>query len=141
MLKRFVEAFGVPDVLLVAGDNVAHGVNVDRVQGSSEAYQAVKDNIATTADIFRKYFSNTVILNTLGNNDALYHNQAPDEDFKSDFYNFLFEQWFTLMPGNASLASDTSIYDSIMTGGFYRVDLSETLSILVLNTQYFEYDD
>ena len=45
------------------------------------------------------------------------------------------------MPGNAFLASDASIYDSIMTGGFYRVDLSETLSILVLNAQYFEYDD
>ena len=28
-----------------------------------------------------------------------------------------------------------------MTAGFYRVDLSETLSVLVVNAQYFELED
>ena len=45
------------------------------------------------------------------------------------------------MPGNAGLATDYSIYDTIMDGGYYRVDLSDTLSVLVLNAQYFEMED
>ena len=141
MMRHYIESFGVPDVLLVSGDNVAHGINVERGEGTEEDYEAVKDNIATTAAIVRKYFSDTIVLNTLGNNDAQYHNQAPDEDIKSDFYSFLFDQWFTMMPGNSQLANDGAIYDSIMTAGFYRVDLSETLSVLVLNAQYFELDN
>ena len=34
MMRHFVESFGVPDVLLVSGDNVAHGINVDRGEGT-----------------------------------------------------------------------------------------------------------
>ena len=38
MLQHFVETFGVPDVLLVTGDNLAHGIDKDRGEGSAAQY-------------------------------------------------------------------------------------------------------
>ena len=82
-----------------------------------------------------------MILNTLGNNDSQFHNQAPDEDKKEDFYHFLYAEWIAKMPGNTALASNQSMYHTIMAGGYYRVDLTDNLSVLVLNSQYFEFED
>ena len=45
------------------------------------------------------------------------------------------------MPGNTAFASDQSMYETIMAGGYYRVDLTDSLSVLVLNSQYFELED
>ena len=45
------------------------------------------------------------------------------------------------MPGNAGFATDQSVYDTIIDGGYYRVDLTDSLSVLVLNAQYFELED
>ena len=62
MLRHFVETFGQPDILLVNGDNVAHHIDVERGFGSDAQYQAVKDNIAATSGIVKKYFTDTIIL-------------------------------------------------------------------------------
>jgi len=39
------------------------------------------------------------------------------------------------------MAENESIYESFMYGGFYRVDLRDNLSILVLNSMYMDSDD
>lgn len=73
MLQRFVEKFGTPDLLLISGDHVGHGISLHRDEATAESYQAVKDNIAATNDIVKKYFSDTVVVTILGNNDSEYH--------------------------------------------------------------------
>ena len=45
------------------------------------------------------------------------------------------------MPGNASLATDKSIQESFLAGGYYRYDVNENLSVLVLNAQYVDDKD
>ena len=62
MLRHYVDSFGYPDILLVNGDNVAHHVDVARGYGSDAQYQAVKDNIAASYSIVKKYFPDTIIL-------------------------------------------------------------------------------
>ena len=45
------------------------------------------------------------------------------------------------MPGNASLAADSNIKKTFMAGGYYRYDVSDNLSVLVLNSQYVDKSD
>ena len=74
------------------------------------------------------------MITSLGNNDSQYHNQAPNEDMKSDFYGFLYDLWFTGMPGNAELADDPTVKSSFMEGGYYRADVDDKISVLAINS-------
>ena len=73
MLKRFNEKFGKPDILLVSGDHICHGISPHRDEVTQDSYQAVKDNITATNEIVKKHFSDTLVITVLGNNDAQYH--------------------------------------------------------------------
>ena len=46
------------------------------------------------ADYMKKYFPDTLILPTLGNNDVKYHYQVPGSDHKDEFYSYMFNEWF-----------------------------------------------
>merc|ERR1719232_2276485 len=70
MLRRFKEKFGTPDVLLVTGDNVTHGISLTRDQATAQSYELVKENITATNEIVKKYFSDTTVVTILGNNDS-----------------------------------------------------------------------
>ena len=94
-----------------------------------------------TNDLVKKHFPNTLVLTLFGNNDSKRHSQAPDTSEKEEFYGFLYDLWFTDMPGNSSLLSDAELKRTFMDGGYYRVDVTDTLSVLVLNSQYFDNDD
>ena len=39
-------------------------------------------------------FPNTPILPVIGNNDVIYHDQAPNADIKENYYNTLWEMMF-----------------------------------------------
>ena len=47
--------------------------------------------------------------------------------------------WFRNMPGSASVAD--SIQSTFMSAGYYRVDISDTLSVLTFNNEYMDNDD
>jgi len=49
--------------------------------------------------------------------------------------------WFDQMDGNSSLKNDASIKETFMQGGFYRYDISSTVSVLVLNSMYYLIDN
>lgn len=85
-----------------------------------------------------KHFPNTLVLTNIGNNDG-YHSQAPDEDQKSAYYGFIYDLWFKDYPGNAKITD--SVQETIMSAGYYRVDLSDTLSVLATNNEYMDNDD
>jgi hypothetical protein len=127
MFTRFLDKFGKPDVLLIPGDHAAHNVS-DKTDGSDPtgaSYAAVKNNITAVYQLVAKYFPETIVLPTIGNNDGRFHNLAIDESDKADYYSFLYEQWFTVLPGNKRIDSDT-IKSDVLTAGYYAVHLPGT---------------
>ena len=75
-----------------------------------------------------------MVLTTIGNNDG-YHSQAIDESHKYVYYRFLFDLWISGFPGNKEISN--SAFQTFMSAGYYRADVSDTVSVLVLNTEYF----
>ena len=104
MYTRFREVFGVPDVLLVPGDSVAHGISVSIGSDPTGAmYTKLKANLTATFKEIAKYFPDTIVLPTYGNNDSRYHDAAIDEADKNDYYSLINDLWFKQMLGNAHL--------------------------------------
>ena len=143
MFTRFLDKFGKPDVLLIPGDHAAHGVAVKK--GGSDPtgsqYVALKENIAAVYQLVAKYFPETIVLPTVGNNDGHFKDQAIDEPDKADYYSFLHEQWFTVLTGNKGLDSDT-IKSDVLTAGYYAVQLPGTkYTVLNINSMYCDIWD
>ena len=86
--------------------------------------------------MFKKYFPETLIVPSMGNNDGKYHYQGIDLEDKQDFFSAFFEHWFLDHPHNSQLANIEEIRKTFMFGGYYRVDVDVGLSVLALNTLY-----
>lgn len=53
----------------------------------------------------------------------------------------MYDLWFDILPGNMTqLTTDQKslIKETFMEGGYYRVDLTDKISVLALNTLYFD---
>jgi hypothetical protein len=97
-------------------------------------YQQIKDLHQSVATLLSKYLPNTQIIPTLGNNDWLYHYQSPYTDFKADFYGLLFDKWFQQQGVSRARSDIDKIKSTFLDGGYYRIDMSDNLSVLGLNT-------
>ena len=139
MLQRFKKVFGDVDVLLVPGDHVAHKVSphIDRSPTWAD-WDNVKANLNASAMMIEKYFPDTLVLTNIGNNDG-YHSQAVKEEQKEEYYSYLHDLWFMQYPGNAGIAD--SVKETVMEGGYYRVDVTDSVSVLTLNAEYMDNDD
>ena len=73
-------------------------------------------------------------LPTFGNNDFDLDDEPVNDTAKADFYSKIFKMWFEDHPANRDNYNLTSIRETFMKGGYYRVDLSNKLSVLALNT-------
>lgn len=138
MLRRFQEAFGSVDVLLVTGDHVAHDVAPDFGAATSKDWDAVKANLQASAQLIQKYFPDTLVLTSIGNNDG-YHNQAVKTSQKAEYYGFVYDLWFEQNPGDAGIAKQ--VKETIMSAGYYRADVTDKLSVLAFNGEYMDIDD
>ena len=138
MMQRFKDAFGEVDLILAPGDAVAHKVAPHHDEVESPDWDPVKMNLKESASILTSYFPDTMVLWSVGNNDG-WHSQAPDESQKDAFFQYAFDLWIAGHPGNASFAS--SVKETFMSAGYYRVDVSETISVLLLNDEYMDNDD
>lgn len=87
------------------------------------------------------YFPDTLILPVFGGSDTKYHdNPIPDED-RAFFYDYVYRLWFQMLPGNAKMLTkehQDHIKRTFMAGGYYRVDLTDKISILAMNTLYYD---
>jgi len=86
------------------------------------------------------------VVPTVGNNDNKYHDLATKDEDKESFYAFLYGKWITEMAGNKKLRDlevpeNKKIYDTFMEGAYYRVDITDKVSILALNTMYFMFGE
>ncbi len=142
MLTRFKEKFGPVDVIIVPGDSVSHKTSASEEgqDPTGSAYAAVKANLQATFSKLVEHFPQTVIIPTIGNNDGRYHDEAIDETDKSDYYNFVYDLWFKNFSGNANLDL-ASIKSTFINGGYYRADINSSLSVLSVNTMYFDLND
>ena len=140
---RFKEQFGYPDVIMVPGDVVAHGTSVpdDKDPDGTVAYQNVKNNIAAVNALLEKHFPNTIVLLTIGNNDGRYHDEAIDEDDKTEYYSFLYNLWFNELTGNKGLSNDT-VKSDVLAGGYYAVNIPNTnYTVINMNAMYCDAED
>ena len=73
---------------------------------------------------------------TIGNNDAIRHNQFPEDlDLAEDYYGFLYTLWFEEHPANRKFLGTTGL-EKFKSGGYYSVEIEDTLFIS-LNTLYW----
>ncbi len=83
--------------------------------------------------VIRGVYPETRVLSALGNNDLIYHNQAPNEEQKVWYYDQLREVFF---PDPL----DRTQIDSFNNGGYYLYHLTG-FSVLALNSNYFTQEN
>lgn len=86
-------------------------------------------------------FPDIPIIPVVGNNDVVYHDQAPTAENKEAYYTALWEIWFENVPANAHIAANDTIKATWMQGGFYAYELSDDIMILCLNGMYPFYEN
>ena len=97
------------DVVFVPGDIVAHAIALEYPPSPSYPtadYTELQATETEVADLFIKYFPDSIVLITEGNNDTKYHYQpaAPmSEKWVQDFYSETFDEFFNLHPRNSQL--------------------------------------
>ena len=127
---------------MITGDFAAHHLihseDPDRIE---ETYALLLDTIGHLNELIADKFPDTIVLPAFGSNDSMYHsNPIPDQD-SPFFYQYIFNLWFRLLPGNANNLSEEQvgkIHDTFHQGGYYRVDLNDKLSVLSMNTLYYD---
>jgi 3',5'-cyclic AMP phosphodiesterase CpdA len=62
---------------------------------------------------------------------------APYTNEKDEYYTYLFNLWFSEGSFNGKNLDTSAIKKTFMNGGYYRVDLSKSVSVLALNTLYY----
>ena len=75
---------------------------------------------------------------TFGNNDCKYHDNAPPEDERVEFYTFIFDLWFKNHKANIPYAKD--VKQTFLNGGYYKVDINDKVSILSYNSLAYNKD-
>lgn len=135
-LKSVEKEGGKIDAIIVPGDLVAHGVPIDPATAGSGNYELLKKTLAAVADTLNKYFPDSLVIPSMGNNDGKYHYRGIDLADKSDYYTFFFNHWFSAHPLNSKLPELPQVEKTFLSAGYYRVDLTSNLSILAVNTLY-----
>ena len=130
------------NAVIVNGDFIKHGLTLmtDPTLENQEADE--KKSWAVMEKTFKTVMKEIIdqnpgipVLPTFGNNDMVYHNNAPARLQKESmkFYSDMYDLWF----GNQETKPNKN---SFLIGGFYRHDLNNTkTSFLCMNTIYFMY--
>lgn len=128
------------DVLFITGDLVGHRNNNERDEVySHEKYDTLMGVHRNLSKMFRERFPYTLVMPTFGNNDFDLDDEPANETSKAEFYGRIFKMWFEDHPHNKQNMNLTSINETFMHGGYYRVDINKKLSVLALNTVMYIY--
>ena len=77
----------------------------------------------------------------IGNNDVVYHDQAPLASFAEEYYTTLWEMMFEDIPANAAIATNDTIYETWMQGGYYVYEIGDDIMVLCINGMYPFYEN
>jgi len=128
----------VPDFMLLPGDFVSHGYSQDPSGNySTLKYEILKEILRRTSLEINVEFPDTFLFPAIGNNDVQFHYQVPTLLDKEKYYSMLFEIWFEKNPKNMLLKNIDEIKVDFLNGGYYKADLSDNFSVIVLNTLYY----
>ena len=147
MLDEFVKAHGEQDVIFLTGDYTGQHMALDPEEwfgekadeGAEDTYPFLLAIHSKLVSILGDKFPRALIIPAFGNNDTMYHdNPIPLED-EYRFFAYIYTQWFDLLPGNRDQLYDQreDIKETFMKGGYYRVDINDRVSVLVLNSLFF----
>ncbi|CDW74027.1 UNKNOWN [Stylonychia lemnae] len=136
-LDKISSSEGHLDFIIMPGDLVAHGLPLDPSNPKKGNYELLKQTISSVSQTFAKYFPNTFVLPSLGNNDPKYHYMALNEDDKDEYYGFIYQNWMQTQSYNSNLKNFGTIKSTMLKGGYYRADIDSTLSVMAVNTLYF----
>lgn len=116
---------------------------IERGWDPNQTYSLLLDTFAGVNELLAYYFPDTLIIPAFGNNDSKYHdNPIPDTD-KDFYYDYVYNLWFKLLPGNVKHLTNLQkerIEDTFKEGGYYRLDLTDKITVLTLNTLYYDSD-
>ena len=140
MLKRLNQHLGKQDVIFLTGDFAAHHVAMHHLD-SPNTYGVLLDTFKKINEMLAEQFPDTLVLPAFGNADSKYHdNPVPHED-RAFFYDYIYHLWFESLPSNKHLLpkqEKKEIANTFYQGGYYRVDLNDKISALVLNTLFYD---
>jgi len=109
----------------IKNDKEPHSWSAEILPILSKAYNMVKDK-----------FPHTLLIPCFGNNDAPYHYQTIKQDQKALIYGDIFNLWFKNHPVNSKIPNIENVRSTLMQGGYFRVDIGESLAVLNLNSLY-----
>jgi len=88
--------------------------------------------------LFEHNLADVPILSAFGNNDPEFHYQAQTGNGEQNYYEAMFDMWFTEHTANNKLEDFDTIKDTFLQGGWYRVTLIPgELTLLSLNSLQF----
>lgn len=142
MLSRLAETQPDLDVILMTGDFAGHHIAMQFGEPDIEkTYALLLETLGYLNELIAYKFPNTIILPAFGNNDSKYHDAPIPIDDAPFFYTYVFNLWFKLLPGNSKHLTRkqlTEVLGTFESGGYYRVDLNEKISVLSINTLYYD---
>jgi hypothetical protein len=132
------EVAGTPDVILVSGDYTAHDVASKR--GITDAnYSMLKSIISQVfAQYINPMFPDSIIIPAIGNNDVKFHYEFPiTEEESNEYYGFLYDLWWEQLETNRNYTKKEDVKKTLMNGGYFLYEHSDTLSFMAINSLYF----
>lgn len=140
LMQTFKNKEGTPDFFTLNGDVIGHGISIkDPTEGTStpEEIVVIKQRIRALhtkmQGYFKKFFPNTPVFITFGNNDSYNHDSAVFQADKKEFYTFIYNLWFKEFPGNQKFDTAEN-QKTFMDGGYFRADVTSTISVLSYNS-------
>ena len=101
MLDEFNRSHGKQDVIFLTGDLSSHHTAMDIDDTSGEnTYPLLMATHAGIIEHLNEKFPDTLVLPVFGNNDAKFHDNPIPIDDEEFFYEYIFDLWFDLLPGN-----------------------------------------
>lgn len=131
-----------PDVIILNGDFIAHGVTLTDRNASQEQklakWEEMKVVLSTAMREIRTKLIGVDILPSIGNNDVIVHYQVPcREDLSQIYYQDIFDIMFPKFRLPRYFKYD-AVKETFLKGGYYRHDFGiEKISLISLNSMYF----
>jgi predicted phosphodiesterase len=120
------------DFVTLNGDLIAHGLAL--TPGMQDGnFTLMKQTHVEVQQLFSTYLASTPVFMVFGNNDCHYHDSAPFQSEKEEYYSFIYKLWFQTHPANKRFDTD-QVKSTFMQGGYYRINWSENLAILAYNS-------
>ena len=129
------------DAILLIGDMCRHGLAAD-VGATENNWEMMKYTMREALKAIVAAFPDVPIVPVIGNNDVVYHDQAPlPGNDHTQYYSDTWSIFFKEVPANAAMAANSTIEGTWMSGGWYVYEIAPDVMIINLNGMYPFYEN